>query len=154
MKARRIAVACAVAALTFAGGATANEIYKWVDENGNVHYEDRPSGAASEERIDITYRRTDSSAVQRRVQARVDAQTAREEQKSVAAAAAQEAADNAAAEAERQKACERSRARLETYLQSRRLYRTDENGERVYLDDAQREEARRKAEEQITEFCS
>ena len=31
--------------------------------------------------------------------------------------------------------CERSRARLETYLQSRRLYRTDEDGERVYLDD-------------------
>jgi hypothetical protein len=39
-------------------------------------------------------------------------------------------------------------------LQSRRLYRTDENGERVYLDEAQRQEARQKAEKQITEFCS
>ena len=154
MKARRIAIACAVAALTFAGGATANEIYKWVDEDGNVHYEDRPSGASSEERIDLTYRRTSSAGVQRRVQARRDARSAREEEKSVAAAAAAEAAENAAAEDARQKACERSRARLESYLQSRRLYRTDANGERVYLDDTQREEARRKAEEQVTEFCS
>ena len=47
MKARQLALTCAVAAMTFAAGATANEIYKWTDENGNVHYEDRPSGATS-----------------------------------------------------------------------------------------------------------
>ena len=154
MKGKRIVLSCAVVAMTLASGAMANEIYKWTDENGSVHYEDRPSGAASEERLDITYRRTDGSAVQKRVQTRVDAQTSRREAASVAAAAQQEAADNAAADEARMQKCERSRARLESYLQSRRLYRTDENGERVYLDDAQRQEARQKAEEQISEFCS
>ena len=154
MKRRQIAVSCAVAALIVAPGVMANEIYKWTDADGNVYYEDRPSGAPTEERIDIAYRRTDSSSVQKRIAARVDAQAARAEEKSAAAAAEKEAAENAAAEAERQKACERSRARLESYLQARRLYRTDDAGERVYLDDAQREEARRKAEEQIAEFCS
>jgi hypothetical protein len=140
--------------MTFAAGAMANEIYKWTDSEGNVHYEDRPSGAATEERIDIAYRRTDSSAVNQRIQARLDRQSERDEAKSVAAAQEQEAADSAAAAEERARACERARSRLETYLQSRRLYRTDENGERVYLDDAERQEARQKAEEQITEFCS
>jgi len=154
MKGKRIVLSCAVMAMTIASGAMANEIYKWTDNNGDVHYEDRPSGAASEERLDITYRRTDGSAVQNRVQKRVDAQTSRREAASVAAAAQQEAADNAAADEARKQKCDRSRARLESYLQSRRLYRTDENGERVYLDDAQRQEARKKAEEQITEFCS
>jgi hypothetical protein len=154
MKVRRLALMSAVAALTFATGATANEIYKWTDENGNVHYEDRPSGAATEERLSVSYRRTDSSAVNQRVQARLDRQSARDEARSVAAAEEQEAADKAAAAAEREKACERARARLETYLQSRRLYRTDESGERVYLDDTERQEARQKAEEQVTEFCS
>lgn len=154
MKRKQIALACAVAALIVAPGAPANEIYKWTDADGNVHYEDRPSGAPTEERIDVAYRRTDNSAVQKRIAARVDAQAARAEEKSAAAAAEKEAAENAAAEAERQKACERSRARLESYLQARRLYRTDAAGERVYLDDEQREEARRKAEEQIAEFCS
>jgi hypothetical protein len=115
MKGKRIVLTCTIAALTVSMGAMANEIYKWTDADGNVHYEDRPTGAATEVRLDLTYRSTDRSAVQR---------------------------------------CERSRARLETYLQARRVYRTDENGERVYLDDTQRDEARRKAEEQIAEFCS
>ena len=154
MKARCIALTCVVAAMTFATGATANEIYKWTDENGNVHYEDRPSGAASEERLRISYNRTDSAAVNQRIQARLDRQTERDEARSVAEAEQQEAAEKAAAAAEREKSCERARARLETYLQSRRLYRTDDKGERVYLDDAERQEARQKAEEQITEFCS
>ena len=154
MKRNRIALAFTVAALTVAPGVTANEIYKWTDAEGNVHYEDRPSGSPSEERIDIGYRRTDNDAVQQRITARHEAQAARDEAKSVEAAAEKEAADNAAADAERKQACERSRARLESYLQARRLYRTDANGERTYLDDAQREEARRAAEEQIAEHCS
>lgn len=154
MNARNLALTCAVAAMTFAAGATANEIYKWTDEDGNVHYEDRPSGAATEERIDIGYRRTDSGAVNQRVQARLDRQAERDEAKSVEAAREEEAAEQAAAAEERAQACERARARLETYLQSRRLYRTDANGERVYLDDAERQQARQKAEEQITEYCN
>ena len=70
MKGKRIVLSFAVMAMTVAGGATANEIYKWTDEDGNVYYEDRPTGAATEERLDITYRATDSRAVQRRVQKR------------------------------------------------------------------------------------
>ena len=134
--------------------AIAQEIYKWIDDDGNVHYEDRPSGAATEERIDITYRRTDSGAVRQRTKSFRDAQDALAEAKSVEEARQKEAAENAAAAAERQQACDRARARLESYLQARRLYRTDETGERVYLDDEQREQARLKAEEAITENCS
>ncbi len=154
MTGKRIVLSCAVMAMTLASGAMANEIYKWTDENGNAHYEDRPTGAESEERMDITYRRTDGSAVQKRVHARTEAQTSRREAESVAAVAQQEATDNAAAETERKEKCDRSRARMESYLQSRRLYRTDENGERVYLDEAQRQDARQQAEEQIAKFCS
>ena len=154
MKGKRIVLTCAIAAMTVSMGAMANEIYKWTDADGNVHYEDRPTGAATEERLDLTYRPTNRSSVQARVKSRVDAQTAREEAKSTAAAAEQEAAENAAAEQQRRDRCDQARARLETYLQARRLYRTDENGERVYLDDSQSQEARRKAEEQIAEFCS
>ena len=154
MKNFRIPVAIACAALLVSGPAAAGEIYKWVDEDGNVHYEDRPSGMPTEERLALNYRRTDSGAVQQRVAARHDREASRAEARSQAEAAKQEAAENAAAAEERKQACERARARLETYLQSPRLYRTDADGERVYLDDEQRQEARRKAEEQVTEFCS
>ena len=154
MKGKRIVLSFAVMAMTVTGGAAANEIYKWTDAEGNVYYEDRPTGAETEERLDMTYRATNNSAVQKRTQNRVDAQTAHREAQSVAAAAQQEADDNAAADQARQDKCDRSRARLESYLQSRRLYRTDATGERVYLDEAQKQEARQKAEEQISEFCS
>ena len=39
-------------------------------------------------------------------------------------------------------------------LESRRLYREDATGERVYLDDAARSDARKQAEELIQENCS
>ena len=154
MDTKRTAFTLAVVTLLLAGGASANEIYKWTDEQGNVHYEDRPSGMPTEQRLAINYRRTDSGAVQQRINARHEREAALDEARSAAAAAEQEAAEEAAAAEERKQACERARSRLETYLQSRRLYRTDENGERVYLDDEQRREARSKAEEQITELCS
>ena len=98
MKGKRIVLSFAVMAMTVAGGATANEIYKWTDEDGNVYYEDRPSGAETEERLDITYRGTDNSAVQKRVKTRTDAQTARREAESVAAASEQEVDKTPAAE--------------------------------------------------------
>lgn len=154
MKGRRIALSFAVMALTMASGAMANEIYKWTDDDGSVHYGDRPSGAATEQRLAMTYTRTNSSTVKQRVEARVDARTAQEESRAEAAAEEKEAEENAAIAAERERKCERSRTRLETYLQSRRLYRTDDNGERVYLDDEQRQDARKKAEKQVAEFCS
>jgi hypothetical protein len=141
-------------AITLASGAMANEIYKFTDENGNVHYGDRPSGQASEQVLAMTYTRTNSGSLQKRVQAQADANTAREEARAEADAAEKEAAEKEADAAEQARKCERSRTRLETYLQSRRLYRTDASGERVYLDDEQRQEARQKAEEQVAEFCS
>lgn len=156
MKGKRIVLSFAVMAMTVAGGAAANEIYKWTDEDGNIYYGDRPSGAATEERLGLTYQPTDSGVVQQRVEKRVEAQTARDEAASVAAAAQQEAAENAAAEQARQDRCDRARAAVDRYMQNqaRRMYRTDENGERVYLDDAERAQARQNAERQVSEFCS
>jgi hypothetical protein len=39
-------------------------------------------------------------------------------------------------------------------LTSRRLYREDGNGERVYLDDSQIDEARAKAQSDVEEYCN
>ncbi|MEM9209209.1 MAG: DUF4124 domain-containing protein, partial [Pseudomonadota bacterium] len=54
-------------------GTHAQEIYKWTDAEGNVHYEDRPTELtrAESEVVAIASRRTDSSAVQAGVEARL-----------------------------------------------------------------------------------
>ncbi len=139
--------------LLFGGAAFANDIYKSVDEEGNVHYRDRPSGAATEEVVPITYKRSSAAAVQRQRQSLVDAEKARREQRSAAAEADRAAEDEAAAAADRQKQCESYRARLETLLQANRVYREGPDGERVYLDGAEIEAARRRVEQQIEETC-
>lgn len=154
MKGKRFMIGFTALALTVGGGVMANEIYRWVDDQGNVHYEDRPSGAASEQRLAVNSRRTESSAVQARIDSRHEAQAVRQEKRAAADEEKAAAAAKEAEAAEKQKRCDTYRARLETYIQSRRLYREDENGERVYLDDTQRQDARQQVEEQIAENCT
>jgi hypothetical protein len=154
MEGKRFLVGFAALALTVGGGTMANEIYKWVDDQGNVHYEDRPSGSATEERLALSSRRTESGAVQERIDSRLDAQATRQEKKAAAAEEAAAAAAKEAEAAEKQKNCDTYRARLQSFDEARRLYREDEDGERVYLDDTQRQDARQKVEERIAENCT
>ncbi len=154
MKRKQLLIGFATLALAASGSVAASEIYKWVDEDGNVHYEDRPSGAASEQLVALSYKRTDGGAVQERVDAFAERQAARDEARAAADAEAQQAADaEAEAEANRQK-CENYRAQLQTMLQAARLYREGDDGEREYLDDSQREEARARAEELVAKYCT
>jgi len=154
MKAKRLLIGLAAIAMTVAGGAFASGIYKWTDEDGNVHYEDRPSGAKTEERMALSYSRTDPGSVQQQKQDLADSVAARQEARAKADEAAKSAEEEAARAADKQKKCESYRARLQTFVQSRRLYREDENGERVYLDEAETQTARQKVEELIAEHCS
>ena len=141
-------------ALTAGGSALSGEIYKWTDENGNVHYEDRPLGGDATERVNIVSRSTDNSAVKASIDARRERVAARDEARAERAAADAEAAKAEAEAEDRRQKCSEYRARMESYLQSQRLYREDENGERTYLDERQIQEARAKVQDQIQEYCS
>ena len=146
-----VLVLSAAALMTSAG---AGEIYKYVDEEGKVHYVDRPTGESGEERLAITYSGTSSAAVSAQTKRRQDYMEALDEARSETESR-REAEAQARAEMEARAAkCQESRARLESYLQAHRLYRQDESGERQYLDDEQILEARRKAEEANQEHCS
>jgi hypothetical protein len=50
-------------AVMTAASVPAGEIYKYVDENGNIHYLDRPTGESGEERLGLTYASTDNATV-------------------------------------------------------------------------------------------
>mgnify|MGYP001815231863 CR=1 FL=1 len=150
---RQTLIVLTTTAVALSGSALASEIYKWTDNEGNVHYVDRPTGNPTEERLNIVSNRTSNAAVQANIQARLDHQAARQERRSKAAEAEQAAAEAAAAAEQKQKQCEEARARMERYLQARRLYREDESGERVYLDESQTMEARARVQQKIQETC-
>lgn len=146
---RSSAILAALAVLVAAAPAVqGGDIYTWTDEEGVVHYGDRPSGAGTERVIHLASESTSPAPAP-------------------APAAAAPAADPAAApetkelteaekrarEQERAKQCEMYKERLQTYLTSRRLYRQGENGERIYLNEEETLAARAKVQEKIVEFC-
>jgi hypothetical protein len=142
-----------ILAITPGGNALASEIYKWTDAEGNVHYVDRPTGDPTEQRMSVISSRTDSASVRANVQARLERQAGRAEARSQAEEAEKKAADAKAEQEQRQKQCAMYRARMESYLQSQRLYREDASGERVYLDEDEILAARAKVQDKIQETC-
>lgn len=137
-----------------AGSPAAGEIYKWTDENGTVHYGDRPTGANAEVRLDITSEPTDPERVRQIVQARNDARTDRQETEAAQAGNEPSPEDLRAEAEERAQKCTEYKDRLQKFITSRRLYRHDENGERVYLDEEQTLAARAQVQEKVEEYCS
>lgn len=144
--------AVSIAAMLASGVTLASEIYMSTDENGNVHYVDRPTGLPDEARLDIVSRKTDNSAVMAQVKARREARAAAEQ---VAAEAPPEMSKEEirAEQAERQQKCQMFRDRLENFLRSQRLYKEDDAGERQYLSEEETMAARQRVQGQIEEYC-
>ncbi len=142
---RKNAIAFAMMlAVSSAGMAFAGDIYKWTDEDGNVHYGDRPTAEASEEPLAVGSEITDPPKVQANYKA-----------KAAAIEPAEPTPEELRAQAlEHEEKCATSKARLQKFLTSRRLYRQDENGERVYLDEDEILAARERVQSQVEEYCN
>lgn len=142
-------------ALASAGGALASEIYKWTDAEGNVHYGDRPAEDVVAERVEIRSRPTDRARVAAAAEARREAR----ERRLGDGDSGQQASDTASPEElrqvaeERRQKCDMYKERLQNFVQSRRLYRQDENGERVYLNEQETQAARDNVQSKVEEYC-
>ena len=133
------------------GTLSASEIYKWTDEEGNVYFVDRPTGAAGEEHVAIRSRPTDPARVQAAVQAQADAQTLRAED---ANAPQGPTTEELLAEArEREERCNKYTDRQLQFTNNRRIYRMDVNGERVYYDEQEMAVARTQVDGLVERYC-
>jgi hypothetical protein len=143
-----IALALSIASI---GTLSASEIYKWTDEEGMVHFVDRPTGAAGEEHLAIRSRPTNPARVHAAVQAEADAQTLRAEEANAPQGLTPEAL---LAEArERQERCNKYTDRQVQFTNNRRIYRMDENGERVYYDEEEMAAARSNVDDLVERYC-
>lgn len=149
-----LAVGCSlVSAASFA-----SDIYRWTDEDGNVHYGDRPTGQTDEQRVAIRSEPTDNSAVQKNYDDQYGSTASQEGPRAASGDDDEEnrpptRAERKAAAAERQAECLELSARLERMEGSRRLYTQNENGERVYMDDDAILKAREDARARVAEAC-
>jgi len=112
MNIRHLLIGFAALTVTVSTSVFADDIYKWTDAEGNVHYEDRPSGEPSEERLQFSYNRTNSTAVQQRVQTQRDVTATRQTARAEAEADQQTAAENRAMAEEQMAKCLTYRGKL------------------------------------------
>lgn len=129
----------------------AADVYRSTDENGNVVYTDRPTPGAELVNVQAPYL-GGGPATRQRLAASASEPAAAEGQDT---AQAGQSAPTAAQQAElRARNCEAARARQQTYVSSRRLYRETESGEREYLSSAEIDEARAQAAADVEQWCS
>lgn len=137
--------------------AQAASVYKWVDEDGNVHYSQDPqhrsakemkvqTSPASESAEDAS---TEAEDTQSTSKSKGDDDTAKQEQ------AKKQQQEQAATQAEQKKKnCQIAMKRRATIAAGGRLYEVDEKGERHYWNDAEREAKLAEAEQQVADWCS
>ena len=152
MRRYRLVFTVSVAALLFSGATVAGEIYKWLDKDGNAHYEDRPIADADIERLNIASKSTDNAAIQARQRADREARAAARQ---VAAEAPKEMSKQElrAEQEKRQEQCQSYRDRMVRFSRSQRLFEEGEDGERRYLDDAETVAAHNRVQQQIDKHC-
>lgn len=137
-------------ALLIVAPASANEVYRTVDERGVVHYSDRPLSARSE-RLNVKSAATDPERVaaeSRELLAGNDAERTQRaaEQESLAAAQSEQAELMA-------DACRQAREAVAAYERTPRLYQTLPDGGRRYLSNEEIVQARQQARQAVIDFC-
>lgn len=155
MYVRRIRVWLLLLLLSLGPGVEA-DVYRWEDENGRVHFGDRPPAS---EAADITTVETQNSPPSSSVSApgQSDRAVARQrllDQYQKERDAKKEATQKKRAEEERRtQLCVQARAELENYQTHPVLYEMAPNGERRYLSDAERAQTIAEARQAVEHWC-
>lgn len=127
------------------------EIYKWVDEQGRVHYGDVPKEQAEtisikEQGASAEDRATDSERSEYRQRVLRSMQTQRERKQELRQ-------QEREAEQEAKQKCTEARERLADVTGAGSLYRKNAQGERVVFSDEERAQATAQAEAAVNRYC-
>jgi len=152
MKNLQLVIVTAILAVSMLSPAAswARSSYKWVDEQGVVHYSDRMRGSHEVSIISVT---VDEPAADDED----DDSKSGDESSSDPSTDKEQTGANAAAE-KKQKAvrkanCAKAREQLATNQSMARMYRLGKNGEREYLNDQQRADVIKRSVESVKYWC-
>ena len=132
--------------------AQAQQVYRWVDSQGNMHYSQTPPPSAITK---VRVMEVDAAPP--------DATGARQQQalvKSVRAAdaaqqkAAQEAQQTAAKKAQQQQACDAARKQLQGYMETHRVITNATSANPTYYTGEDLVKFREQAQEQVNKVCA
>lgn len=143
-----------ILSLLLASAPAGAEIVKWVDSQGRVHYSDQPPPAAKgQQQMNIKNQPGSlggTSATQKSTAEQE--QDFRKRQMDAADAEKKAAEDKKQAEIAKQN-CASARGNLKSLQEGVRLTKYNEQGERVFLDDAERAKAMEDAQRAVKDWC-
>lgn len=132
--------------------ASAGQLYKWVDENGNTHYGDTPPPQQEVKTIEAPREADEDEAarIRMRTQNLLDQMEIRDEQRAESAQRTQ-AADRKKQAQERR--CSRAKAELALLKRKGRHVYIDENGDTIRIEKDQRSKMIEDLEAAIKKHC-
>ncbi len=141
--------------LSFISLSALAELNKWVDENGKVHYSDSPPPNAKVESVRNISGKGQQAAPadyssKSYSQREAELNKARQEKKESSEKSAREAAQ----QAEKKRNCAAARENLRVLESGTRLVTYDENGEKRFLDDADRAQRLNDARNTVSANCN
>lgn len=142
----------AVLVSTLLAQPAAADIKRWVDEQGQVHYGDRPPDVPVGSSVEDVRVQVPGGVGASREELAERQRAWREQQ-----ILDKEAAEKNAAQAEeaqlRVRQCQAARNRLSTLENAGRIFQYDEQGRQVWLGDDERAQEKIKVQQQIRELC-
>lgn len=141
------------------------ETYKWTDADGKIHYSDQPPPANAKEQTTVKPRKPSAPATSASPSASEKGETAAkpksyveqeaEFRKRQVETAEREAADKkkAAEAAEKKQNCEQARGQLKSLESGGRITRTNAQGEREYLNDAELAQEIERGKKSVDAWC-
>ena len=145
---KRIVVLALAVALAPAAVA---QLYKYVDKDGKTVYSDQPPANTESKQVNVPAARALSpaaapkTAVERDKELDKSRKELREKQDKQAKAAQKDQ--------EAEQRCATARERHAAFVEGGRIYRTNEKGERVFMEDAEIESARERSRREMDEAC-
>lgn len=149
------------------GVALATDVYKWKDADGKIRYSDTPpSGKVPYDKV-IGRKQAapvegpaaaDAAAPDAKAQKAADAGGDKEldakKRKAEAENLKKKEQEKLDAQKMRDENCKNAKSNLQNYKQGGRMYKIDEKGERVYLDDKDIAAGLEKANQEVEQWCS
>ena len=142
----RLALACVLLIPTL---AAADQVYKWVDDQGHVHYSSTPPPSTKAQQMTVNVPPPDPQSLQNSQQLQ---QSQADKDKAAQAAAAKNKPDPAAATQKKQH-CDDLNSRLVALQMGGRAATVDAQGNRSYISDDDRAKQVQQLQGQIAKDC-
>ena len=152
MNKRTLLVVMAVVATMAFTAAQAQQVYRWVDSQGNVHYSQTPppSVVTKTTVMELTPPPPDPTGVaeQKQLMKSVAKTDAAKQQ------AAEQAAQEAAKKAQQQQACDAARKQLQGYMEAHRVITNGNSANPSYYTGEDLVKFREQAQQQVDKVCA